>query len=205
MTEERKRITRVYTKTGDKGETGLSDGSRLPKNHIRIESYGTLDELNSVLGVCIQSIPTIVGRTTETQFIFNLLTAIQNDLFNLGADLATPVKHRFQGMIIVDEIEVKKLEDTMDYCQGFLTPLREFVLPGGSLLNANLHVARTVCRRAERLIVQLKQVDEINPYAVPFVNRLSDLFFVLARYVQFLQEKPEVTWDKKKGLRYLAG
>lgn len=195
------RIVKVYTKTGDKGTTGLADGSRISKDDLRIDSYGTIDELNSIIGICRQNINQI--PTHEKELLDTWLFAIQNDLFNLGSDLATPIPSRWEKMIIISENDVKQLEKIIDYCQNLLQPLREFVLPGGTVLNSYLHLARTVCRRAERLIVTLSKENEINPQIIPFINRLSDLLFVFSRWVQKLVNKDEVTWDKNMGVRSL--
>lgn len=196
------RIVKVYTKTGDKGTTGLADGSRIPKDDLRIDSYGTIDELNSIIGICRQNINKIPAH--EQKLLDTWLFAIQNDLFNLGSDLATPLQSRWEKMITINESDVKQLEKIIDYCQNLLQPLREFVLPGGTILNSYLHLARTVCRRSERLIVTLSKETEINPQIIPFINRLSDLLFVLSRWVQKLVNKNEVTWDKNMGVRSLT-
>ena len=201
------RITRVYTRTGDKGTTGLADGSRVAKTSPRLESYGTVDELNAVLGLCrTQAAPFATAAPDRAHALDSWLEAIQNDLFNLGADLATPLSGRWQNMLLVDEKDVTALERIIDACQAALPPLREFVLPGGSSLNAHLHLARTVCRRGERQTVHLQQDEEINPHAVPYLNRLSDLLFVLSRWVLALPgiAPHEVTWSKDKGVRALA-
>lgn len=196
------RITKVYTRTGDKGTTGLADGSRINKDNIRIESYGIIDELNSVVAICRQTLTEL--SQVDSKSLDNWLFAIQNDLFNIGSDLATPIQSRWKGIILVGKEEVTILEKIIDFYQRDLSPLKEFVLPGGTLLNAYLHLARTVCRRAERIIVRLAHENEINEFIVPYVNRLSDLFFVLCRWVQFKLKKPEVTWDKKSGIKSLS-
>ncbi len=199
--ENKNRIVKVYTKTGDKGTTGLADGSRVSKNHIRIESYGNIDELNSIIGICRQLLNYLSADDIK---IFDAwLLAIQNDLFNVGSDLATPIACRWENMILVGQEEVSVLEKIIDFCQENLAPLREFVLPGGTLLNAHLHLARTVCRRAERGIVTLSREEQINDFLIPYVNRLSDLLFVLSRWVQYKSHKPEVLWDKKGGVKNL--
>lgn len=192
---------KVYTRTGDAGDTGLADGSRIQKDDVRIESYGTLDELNSIVGLCRQSLMEL--SETHQKELDMWLCAIQNDLFNLGADLATPIAKRYARMIIIDNTDVKKLEEIIDHCQSSLPPLRHFVLPGGSHLNAVLHLARTVCRRAERDVVKLARREEINPFALPYINRLSDLFFILTRWTLLVSQKTEVAWDAKMGVRHL--
>ncbi|MBX9838187.1 cob(I)yrinic acid a,c-diamide adenosyltransferase [Silvanigrella sp.] len=195
------RIVKVYTKTGDKGTTGLADGSRISKDDLRIEAYGTVDELNSIIGICRQNILNIPNK--EQELFDTWLFAIQNDLFNLGADLATPLSSRWEKMIVINEFDIKQLEKIIDHCQNLLEPLHEFVLPGGTLLNSYLHLARTICRRSERLIVSLSKEKEINPHIIPYINRLSDLLFVLSRWVQKLVNIKEVTWDKNMGVRAL--
>jgi cob(I)alamin adenosyltransferase len=195
------RIVKVYTKTGDKGTTGLADGSRISKDDLRIEAYGTVDELNSIIGICRQNILNIPSK--EQKLLDSWLFAIQNDLFNLGADLATPLSSRWEKMIVINEFDIKQLEKIIDLCQNLLEPLHEFVLPGGTLLNSYLHLARTICRRSERLIVSLSKEKEINPQIIPYINRLSDLLFVLSRWVQKLVNIKEVTWDKNMGVRAL--
>ena len=196
------RITSVYTRTGDKGTTGLADGTRVAKDSLRLETYGTVDELNSVLGICRQFLGDLPADQAAKLDLW--CEALQNDLFNLGGDLATPVAGRWPQMVVLGETDVKQLEKIIDHCQEQLSPLREFVLPGGTRINSFLHLARTVCRRAERLAVTLQGTEEINPFAVPYLNRLSDLFFVLSRWVQVHTQKPEVTWTKEKGVRALT-
>lgn len=191
-------MIKIYTKTGDKGTTGLTNGERVLKNELRIEAYGTVDELNCVIGLCLQKLDHL-SKNVQTQ-LQTWLFAIQNDLFNLGSDLATPISSRFSKMKIISADEITQLEKIIDICQETLPELREFVLPGGTIANAHLHLARTVCRRAERCVVALAQTTDINPDAVKYLNRLSDLFFVLARYVQHEQNTPEVTWKKDGGV-----
>jgi cob(I)alamin adenosyltransferase len=199
------RITKVYTKTGDKGSTGLVDGSRVSKADLRIETYGTVDELNAILGICrTESERYCKSELPEHslqkhQKIQGLLECLQNDLFNLGADLATPVGSRWNAMKLVKPEDTAALEKAIDFCQENCPQLKDFVLPGGSCLNAHLHLARTVCRRAERLAVKLSQETEINPCAIPFLNRLSDFLFVASRWI-ILPETPEIIWTKTKGI-----
>ena len=195
------RIVKVYTKTGDKGTTGLADGSRVSKDDVRIESYGTIDELNSIIGICRQNIGKL--PELEQEIIDRWLFALQNDLFNIGSDLATPISARWEKMIVISDTDVIQLEKIIDYCQNSLEPLKEFVLPGGTLLNSYLHLARTVCRRAERQIVTLSKENKINSQIIPFINRLSDLLFVLSRWVQKCSNKKEILWDKNMGVQSL--
>ena len=171
------RLNKIYTRTGDDGTTGLGNGERRSKAHARVESYGTVDELNSVLGLARLH---AAGETDA------LLSRIQNDLFDLGADLSTPEGHEplpFERLAIV-QAQVDALEQAIDRLNADLEPLRSFVLPAGSPLSAHLHLARTVARRAERLMVALSEVagERVSSVSIRYVNRLSDLFFVMARH-----------------------
>jgi len=168
-------LSRIYTRTGDKGTTALGDGRRVPKDHARIEAYGTVDELNSLLDLVIAT-----GLEREDA---DLLRRIQNDLFDLGADLCTPAgesKRGEQALRIVAS-QVERLEKEIDAMNADLEPLNSFILPGGSEAAAWLHLARTVARRAERRMTRLAAEQEINPEAIKYINRLSDHLFVLAR------------------------
>lgn len=191
-------MIKIYTKTGDKGTTGLANGERVLKNSERIEAYGTVDELNAIIGICIQQLKNFF--TTDDLGLQEWCFAIQNDLFNLGSDLATPIESRWQNMSLVSKQEILQLEKMIDICQEKLPVLKEFVLPGGTNANSYFHLARTVCRRAERSTVQLSQTMEINEFAIQYLNRLSDLFFVIARYVQHAENQKEVTWKKNGGV-----
>ena len=164
------RITRVYTKTGDAGETSLVDGSRVSKNDLRVAAYGDVDELNSLLGLAR------VGLLDQQ--LNEELGKIQNELFVVGADLASPLTIQVPR---VDETHVTELEQLIDALLEELEPLREFILPGGTQFGATLHLARCVARRAERCIVALMAENEINPHSLTYLNRLSDLLFVMAR------------------------
>jgi cob(I)alamin adenosyltransferase len=194
------RITRVYTRTGDDGTTGLADGTRLPKDDIRIEAYGTVDELNAVVGMVLDSLPAHANLNVKGLAVESLLQSIQHDLFNVGGDLATPVENRFQGMVLVSEREIRVLESLIDAMTAELPPLRDFILPAGSASCSALHLARTVCRRAERRAVHLAATCEINPFVIQYLNRLSDFFFVACRFVQLKQHLAEVVWSKQGGL-----
>jgi cob(I)alamin adenosyltransferase len=179
---------RVYTRGGDRGETGLADGSRVPKDHLRVAAYGELDELSAMLGVA-------AGRTRRTS-LRALLVDVQRDLFVLGAQLADPrhaVGERKKKAALEDQ-HVARLEREIDRCQAALTPLRRFILPGGSPVGALLHLARTVCRRAERGIVALARRESVDPRVVAYVNRLSDLLFVLARDENRRARRSETAW-----------
>lgn len=189
---------KIYTKTGDKGTTSLADGSRLPKNSLRIEAYGTVDELNASIGIVKEYVRN--SQNHDVQKMGQLCAALQNDLFNLGSDLATPMDKRWKNMLVVSEQSINKIEQCIDFYSEQIPPLREFVLPGGSLLNASLHVVRTVCRRAERLVVSLSEKEKINPFAVIYFNRLSDLLFVLSRFVVHCEGGAETRWEKEGGM-----
>jgi len=169
------RITRVYTKTGDAGETSLVDGSRVSKNNPRVAAYGDVDELNSLLGLARVGLSQ--GEMPDQQ-LDEALGKIQNELFVVGADLASPLAIQVPR---VDEIHVTEMEQLIDLLLEELEPLREFILPGGAQFGATLHLARCVARRAERCIVELMANDQINPHALTYLNRLSDLLFVMAR------------------------
>jgi len=177
------RITRVYTRTGDKGETGLVGGKRVPKDSPRIEAYGTIDELNSIVGLARTFNEERLNDGEAHHFLDGVLRQIQQELFDLGSELATPREFFREGMCRVGEKEVNRLEELIDQCQKELEPLKSFVLPGGGRISAYLHQCRTVCRRAEREIMRLSRVEEIGEWALKYVNRLSDLFFVLSRWV----------------------
>ena len=172
-------LSRIYTKTGDKGTTALGDGRRVPKDAPRIEAYGTVDELNAVLGLVLLVVADADGAA--------LLKSIQNDLFDLGADLCVPERPKrgraaqARKPLRIAEAHVKPLEQAIDRFNAALQPLRSFVLPGGTAASAWLHLARTVCRRAERRLVALARKEPINPQAIIYLNRLSDLLFVMAR------------------------
>ncbi len=166
------RITRVYTRTGDKGTTGLVDGSRVSKADIRVDAYGDVDELNSLLG--------LVRVNLADQELDGVLAIIQNDLFTLGADLASPISINVPR---VQQLAIDTLENWADLYLENLPALKEFILPGGCESGALMHIARTVSRRAERRVVALGEIQEINPLIIAYLNRLSDLFFVLAREI----------------------
>ena len=184
-------LNRIYTRTGDAGTTGLGDGARRPKYDLRVEAYGTVDETNAAIGLVRLQMP------GESALVDAMLKRIQNDLFDLGADLCTPVsqaKLDYEPLRIVQS-QVDRLEHEIDELNAGLQPLRSFVLPGGTAAAAFLHLARTICRRAERLIVQLAaQPDEIvGAPALKYVNRLSDFLFVASRYVND-QASGDVLW-----------
>ncbi|MBO6507598.1 MAG: cob(I)yrinic acid a,c-diamide adenosyltransferase [Roseibium sp.] len=182
-------LNKIYTKTGDDGTTALGSGERRPKNDLRIEAYGTVDETNAVVGLTRLQTAEIAPAVDET------LNRIQNDLFDLGADLATPETDQDLGYepLRITDAQVDAIEAAIDELNADLSPLRSFVLPGGSAASAHLHHARTVSRRAERLMVELAAREKINPAAIKYVNRLSDFFFVASRYLNDKGDK-DVLW-----------
>jgi len=181
-------LNKIYTRTGDAGETALGDGSRVAKHSMRVAAYGTVDELNATIGM---------ARLHAEGNVAALLSTIQNDLFDLGADLCTPNMEmdetREYPALRVVQAQVDRLESEIDAMNGKLEPLRSFILPGGSALAAHMHLCRTVARRAERLSVELGQVESINPVGVKYLNRLSDWFFVAGR-VANNDGKDDVLW-----------
>jgi cob(I)alamin adenosyltransferase len=179
---------KIYTRTGDTGETGLLGGVRVKKHDLRIEAYGTVDELNAVLGV--------VRAARPSSRVDQILDHIQNELFSVGAELATPTTAG-SHFGRVEESEVARLEEMIDLCETDLAPLRNFILPGGTPAAAQLHLARTVCRRAERLVVALSESSAVSPQLVVYLNRLSDLLFVLARYENAHAGVADVKWGAK--------
>lgn len=194
------RITKVYTRTGDGGTTRLVGGSEVPKDDVRIEAYGTVDELNAVLGIVRTQPP---HPTLDEQ-----LAHIQDDLFNVGTDLATPEADRWEGMYRVGDDDVARLEGWIDGLNADLEPLAEFVLPGGGAVGAHLHLARTTCRRAERRVVGLARLDaSLSPGALRYLNRLSDYLFVASRWAAKHDGVPETTWrnPSKRTKRSTAG
>jgi cob(I)alamin adenosyltransferase len=190
------RITKVYTRGGDKGKTSLVGGERVRKDHTRIESYGTVDELNAIIGL----IRTFNKRTdapeSVTSRLDSMLHHIQNDLFNVGSDLATPAAKRWENMRLINKDDITRLEGWIDVLNDDLEPLREFILPGGGPVGAFFHQARTVCRRAERISVSLAdQEDEIGNI-VSYLNRLSDYLFVAGRWAAKNHSEEEFLWDR---------
>jgi len=180
---------KIYTKTGDSGDTGLFGGGRVPKDDPRVEAYGDVDELNATLGM---------ARAVEPMpRIDEVLVPVQRDLFSIGALLATPDLDKMHNHLVkanIDERRIKDLEHAIDDCDKELEPLKAFVIPGGSRKGAVLHVARTVCRRAERRVVRLQHDVEIPSLVVIYLNRLSDLLFMLARVANVRTGAGEVTW-----------
>jgi cob(I)alamin adenosyltransferase len=195
------RINRVYTRTGDAGETRLVGGASTHKDSLRVEAYGTVDELNAVLGVSRAANDEIsVGKGVEAaRELAAVLEGLQNELFDLGSELATPAGETWAGMITIGPAEVLALENTIDRCQEDLEDLKSFILPAGGRVAASLHQARTVCRRAERDVLRLHRVEPASPEVLKYLNRLSDLLFVLARWISHHTGTPEILWEK--GLR----
>ncbi|MCL6641032.1 MAG: cob(I)yrinic acid a,c-diamide adenosyltransferase [Candidatus Rokubacteria bacterium] len=190
------RITRVYTRTGDRGETALVGGRRVPKDSPRIEAYGTIDELNAVVGLARTFNEERLAEGEHHRRLDEILRRIQNELFDVGSELATPPDAEYEGMFKVGPEEVTALERLMDECQQTLEPLRSFTLPGGGRINAFLHQARTVCRRAERQILRLSRTEPVNPWLLAYVNRLSDAFFVLGRWAGKHMGEKEYLWER---------
>lgn len=182
-------LNRIYTKAGDKGETHLAGGQRVPKDSSRIECYGTVDELNAFTGMAR------ISAQEKIPELAAILLRVQHELFNLGSILATRPADVHPKQARVTEIEIQQLEREIDHMNESLTPLRSFVLPGGSRLNTELHACRTICRRAERFAVRLSREEEIPPEAVRYLNRLSDAFFVWSRWANHVLGVPEVLWE----------
>jgi len=188
------RINKVYTRQGDTGDTALVGGVRVPKDHPRVKAYGTVDELNSVVGL-VRSVIDQVPDAEVRGRVDQALGVIQQWLFDLGSELATdPQSGKGSGLAVTEE-QVKWLEEWMDRMNEDLEPLKSFVLPGGRPPLAFLHQCRTVCRRAERETISLRREGDIGPHIVPFLNRLSDAFFVLGRWLAKRSQEDEILWD----------
>lgn len=189
------RLTRIYTRTGDKGQTRLVGGQEVPKDSLRIESYGTVDELNAIIGL----VRTFLDRSDTPEEardqLAKWLRELQNNLFDLGSDLATRPQDRWEGQPLIEAHHVTGLEATIDALNEELPSLRSFVLPGGDPVGAFLHQARTVCRRAERVTIALARDEEIGDQVIPYLNRLSDAFFVWSRWVARRRGEPEHLWE----------
>jgi cob(I)alamin adenosyltransferase len=190
------RITRVYTRTGDRGETALVGGKRVPKDAARIEAYGTVDELNAALGLARAFNAERLAEGEGHRWLDETLRRLQNELFDLGSELATPEDAVYEGMHRIGDTEVRELERLIDQCQKELPPLKSFVLPGGGRIGAALHQARTICRRAEREILRLSRAEPMAEWPLRYVNRLSDLLFVLSRWVVKRLGEPEFLWER---------
>ncbi|HME37856.1 MAG TPA: cob(I)yrinic acid a,c-diamide adenosyltransferase [Steroidobacteraceae bacterium] len=179
------RLSKIYTRTGDDGSTGLGDGSRVPKESLRVEAFGTVDEANSAIGVVL-SLPALPPP------IVSCLTEVQHDLFDLGGELCIP------GHRMIQAVHVERLETELDGFNEALPPLKEFILPGGGPAAAACHVARAVCRRAERRCWSLARAEQVSPEALKYLNRLSDLLFVLARVLARHEQGSEVIWRRTR-------
>ena len=189
FSEPRIALNRIYTKAGDKGETGLAGGQRVPKDARRIECYGTVDELNAFAGMAC------VSAQEKLPALAAILRRVQHELFNLGSILATRPEDVHPKQARITAAEIAKLESEIDAMNAGLAPLRSFVLPGGSRLNTELHACRTICRRAERIAVALAREEEVPPETVQYLNRLSDAFFVWSRWANHELGVPEVLWE----------
>ncbi len=182
------RLTKIYTRKGDDGNTALGGGQRVPKEHLRVQAYGTVDELSAYLGVALAN--GLCPRLADE------LPAIQNELFNLGSDLSfrEEDKEKYE-LPQIEARHVEKLESLIDEFTKATGPLRSFISPGGAAGAAHLHVARTVCRRAERIVIALARDEPIGRYVIPYLNRLSDALFAMARYENFQRGIAEPLWD----------
>jgi len=185
LTDVGNRLSKIYTRTGDDGSTGLGDGSRVQKDSLRVTAYGTVDELNSTIGMVLAS-EGVNDAVCET------LTQVQHELFDLGGELCIP------GMAMIDDADVDRLETVLDGFNEPLPPLKDFILPGGGMAAATCHLARTVCRRAERDVVALSHVEDVRPQASRYLNRLSDLLFVLCRVLARASGHGEVLWQHER-------
>lgn len=179
------RLSKIYTRTGDDGSTGLGDGSRVAKDSLRVGAYGTVDEANSCIGV-------VLAHTGLPEHVIACLTRVQHQLFDLGGELCIP------GMELVQDGDISALERDLDTLNEPLPALKDFILPGGGAAAAHCHVARTVTRRAEREVVALSRVEPVRPQVVRYLNRLSDLLFVIARVLARESGAGEVLWDRNK-------
>ncbi len=190
---------KIYTKTGDKGETSLVGGARVSKTHMRLEAYGTIDELNSQLGVCIATLALVAKSESgfeASQTLIGILQDQQHRLFNIGSLLACEDPKISANLPSLEDKDVKLLETYIDKATQKLAPLRDFILPGGTLASAHLHVARTIARRAERKIVRLGEAAVLQALIVPYINRLSDYLFVAAREANFILGHADIKWKK---------
>jgi cob(I)alamin adenosyltransferase len=181
------RLSKIYTRTGDDGSTGLGDGTRVAKDSARVAAYGTVDELNSAIGVVL--------AVELPQPVRDGLVSVQHQLFDLGGELCIP------GHAAIFDADIDRLEDLLDGFNADLAPLREFILPGGGIAAAHCHLARTIARRAEREVITLARIEAVRPQAVHYLNRLSDLLFVLARVLARFGGKGDVLWnhERRKG------
>lgn len=193
------RITNVYTKTGDKGKTRLAGGQSVWKDSLRVEAYGTVDELNAALGV-VRALWLSEAKGPMQIQVERELRWMQNKLFDIGALLATAPGQSFPNMPRVEAQDVTRLERLIDGWQKELQPLKEFILPGGGMIASSLHLARTICRRAERECVRLARAEPVDKTLIIYLNRLSDALFVLARWVAHRLGEKELLWERTGGL-----
>ena len=193
--EPRLAINRVYTRQGDQGNTGLAGGQRVPKDGLRIQAYGTVDELNAFLGVARATIEEMEGGKPAVAPLGKILLRVQHELFNLGSILATLPQDVHPRQARITAADVTQLEHEMDEMGADLPHLRSFVLPGGCRLNGDLHVCRTICRRAERQVVALSREESIPPEALRYLNRLSDALFVWSRWASHAAGAAEILWE----------
>jgi cob(I)alamin adenosyltransferase len=192
-------INRVYTRRGDRGETGLVGGQRVLKDSLRIEAYGTVDELNAFIGAARESAgEAIKGGCAALQPLMEILLRVQHELFNLGSILATLPEDVHPKQARITGAEIARLETEMDQMNELLPPLRSFVLPGGSRLNTDLHICRTVCRRAERIAVALARRESIPEETIRYLNRLSDALFVWSRWASHVAGVEETLWEPNR-------
>jgi len=189
-------ISKVYTKTGDSGKTSLVGGQRVLKSNIRINAFGEIDELNSVVGICVEELKML---NLDFSKLINTLHSVQNDLFNLGTILATEPEDMSPNMPRISEEDIEVLENEIDFANEDLPILHSFVLPGGSKINAFFHLARTICRRCERVCCNLYETEKIDKVVISYLNRLSDAFFVWSRFVAKSLKHEEHTWNPNKG------
>ncbi|GAC1499486.1 MAG: cob(I)yrinic acid a,c-diamide adenosyltransferase [Vulcanimicrobiaceae bacterium] len=187
--------TRIYTRTGDDGTTGLVGGQRVKKNALRIQAYGTIDELSSAIGLARTALKDVSEARERALQLDGWLAWTQDALFNLGSELATLPKDRRDGMPLISKDDAAALERAIDAAQKDLAPLNTFIHPGGGYAGAFLHLARTICRRAERLVLTLSETEEISPAVLIYLNRLSDALFVWSRWINAAMHRPEHVWD----------
>lgn len=195
------RLNRIYTKTGDGGQTRLVGGQQVPKNSPRLECYGTVDELMACLGLVRTALETTAvppGAAEPVSELLAMVKRVQNELFNLGSDLATLPEDRHPKQPVIEARHIEALEREIDTFNEDLPSLKSFILPGGGWVAAYLHLARTVCRRAERLAVGLAESEPVSPQAVPYLNRLSDALFVMSRHASRVYGEPEPLWEPEK-------
>lgn len=193
------RITKVYTRTGDAGQTRLAGGQQVWKDCLRVEAYGTVDELNASVGLVRAMNAEAVTKSAASTQLEEDLRWVQNKLFDVGSILATAPGQTFKNMPTVTAQDVTKLERMIDRCQKDLAPLKEFILPGGGKVSATLHQARTICRRAERICIRLTREEPVAAELNKYLNRLSDALFVQARWVAKTQGEPEFLWQRDAG------